>query len=192
MSKECRPHAPALSTAASPSEPTLGVTRPTHADLPSPLSVLVDAAAQRLLTADPVAASKYKTGGPVDDPRREHQVLDSVALAAAAKNIDTGYVRDIFRDQIDATNAIQHARFAEWKLAPDSAPTTAPDLSAVRGIIDRLDQIMVNEIATRWDTLHSPTCGDDLNRAIAAVVTARKLDDLSRRALVYATHNYYR
>lgn len=190
MSKESSPQAPASTAATSLPKPTTGGTAP--GILPSPLSVLVDAAAQRLQTADPVAASKYNTGEPVDDPRREHHVLNSVTLAAAAKDIDTAYVRGIFRDQIDATNAIQHARFAEWKLDPDSAPTTAPDLRAVRAVIDRLDQIMVDEIATHWEVLHSPTCDEDVNSAIAAVVTTRELDDFSRRALIYATHKYSR
>jgi chorismate mutase len=46
---------------------------------------LVDAAAQRLQTADPVAASKFLTGGQVDDPQREHQVIDSVSADARAQ-----------------------------------------------------------------------------------------------------------
>ena len=33
------------------------------ADVTSPLQALVDAAARRLQTADPVAASKFRTGG---------------------------------------------------------------------------------------------------------------------------------
>lgn len=61
----------------------LGVGSSAHqavatADDHGPMFKLVDDAAQRLLTADPVAASKYLTRGAVDDPTREQQVLDSV------------------------------------------------------------------------------------------------------------------
>ncbi|HUO39125.1 MAG TPA: chorismate mutase, partial [Mycobacterium sp.] len=50
-----------------------------HADPPSPLDALVDAAAQRLQTADPVAAVKWQTGSNIDDPPRVSQVLGAVS-----------------------------------------------------------------------------------------------------------------
>jgi chorismate mutase len=163
-----------------------------QADGLSPLFALVDAAAQRLLTADPVAAVKFKTGGAVDDPRREQQVIDSVTAAGADTHIDTSYVENVFRNQIDATNAIEHARFADWKLDPSSVPATVPDLSASRATIDRLNQTIVNEIAAHWDSLHAAGCGSELDNATSAIVFVRHLDDLYRRALTYATHSYCR
>ncbi len=84
------------------------------ADVTSPLQALVDAAAQRLQTADPVAASKFRTGGQVDDPQREQQVIDAVTADATLAHIDAGYVHDVFRDQIDATDSLEHSRFAQW------------------------------------------------------------------------------
>ena len=165
---------------------------PSQADSPSPLLGLVDAAAQRLQTADPVAAVKYKTGGSVDDPQREQQVIDKVTAAAAAKRIDSGYVEEIFRNQIDATDAIEHARFADWKLDPVAAPAIAPNLSASRAAIDQLNQTIVNEIAAQWDPLHSPNCAVDLKNALSTVISERELDDLYQRALTYATHSYCR
>jgi chorismate mutase len=190
MTTRFRSHATALAIAASLSIRVLEAAPQSHSDSPSPLFALVDAAAQRLQTADPVAAVKYKTGSSVDDPQREQQVIDSVAKAAAAKHIDAGYVRAVFRNQIDATDAIEHARFAQWKLDPSAAPATAPDLSDSRATIDRLNQTMVNEIAAHWDSLHAPSCGSDLDNALNAVASVRQLDDLYRRALTYATHSY--
>ena len=162
------------------------------ADVTSPLQALVDAAAQRLQTADPVAASKFRTGGQVDDPQREQQVIDAVTADATLANIDAGYVHDVFRNQIDATDSVEHSRFAQWKLDPVSAPTTAPDLSASRGTIDKLNHTIVDEIAKQWSTLHSPTCHDDLDAAVDAVGQARNLDPIYRQALGYATHSYCR
>ncbi|WP_301150212.1 chorismate mutase [Mycobacterium simiae] len=154
------------------------------------LYALVDAAARRLQTADVVAAVKFRTGGAVDDPVREHHVIDRASAAAAGKNIDPDYVAAVFRDQIDATNAIEHFRFAEWRLAPGAAPVSAPDLAQIRTVIDRLDQILVDEIATQWDSLHSAACGTYVDEARNSVALARRLDDFSRRALIYATHSY--
>jgi chorismate mutase len=189
MNTQFRTHVTALAISASLSTGGLGVASPSQADSPSPLFALADAAAQRLQTADPVAAVKYKTGGAIDDPQREQQVIDSVTAAAAARQIDTGYVKQVFRNQIDATNAIEHARFADWKLDPSAVPATAPELSASRATIDRLNQTMINEIAAHWISLQSPSCGSDLDNAKSAVISARQLDDLYQRALTYATHS---
>jgi chorismate mutase len=158
----------------------------------SGLVALVDAATQRLQIADPVAASKFRTGDPIDDPLREQQILDAVAAEAVAKHIDPGYIRDVFRDQIDATSAIEHIRFARWKLDPLNAPVAAPGLGACRVAIDTLNRVMLNEIALNWHSLGSPTCATDLNAAKKAVISARTLDPTYQEALDYVTHRYCR
>ncbi|AKS36724.1 chorismate mutase [Mycolicibacterium goodii] len=157
-----------------------------------PLLALVDAAAQRLQTADPVAASKFRSGGAIDDPEREQQVIAAVTADATRHDIDPGYVHDVFRNQIDATSSVEHTRFAQWKLDPAAAPTSAPDLAASRQKIDTLNRTMVDEIARQWPVLHSPACRPDLDRAIDAVAAARGFDPVYRRALEYATHSYCR
>ena len=60
---------------------------PVRADPPPALNDLVDAAAQRLQTADPVAASKWLSGGPITDPARVRQVLDMVVHGATSPEI---------------------------------------------------------------------------------------------------------
>jgi len=165
---------------------------PASADAPSPLFALVDAAAQRLQTAQPVAASKWVTGGSISDPARETQVVDSVTAAARDRNVDPDYVRGVFRNQIDATVGVEYAYFSGWKLDPASAPTAAPDLSSSRSAIDGYNRTMVNEIAAQWNSLHSPACAADLEAAKAAVVTDRALDDLYQRGLTFATSSYCR
>jgi chorismate mutase len=163
-----------------------------QADSSSPLVPLVDAAAQRLQTADPVAASKYRTGGQVDDPQREQQVIDAVTADATAQHVDPGYVHDVFRNQIDATDSLEHSRFAQWKIDPGAAPATAPDLSTSRTEIDKLNHTIVAEIAKQWAALHSPSCPGDREAAVDAVVKNRNLDPMYRQALEYATHSYCR
>ncbi len=161
-----------------------------HADPPTPLFALVDAAAQRLQTADAVAASKWITEGSIEDKAREQQVIDAVTTAAGESGVDPAYVERAFHDQIDATVAVEYGRFSDWKLDPASAPTAAPDLSDSRATIDALNRTMVSEIAGQWNSLHSPRCLLDLEAARGTVAAARSLDDVYQRALAFATRSY--
>jgi chorismate mutase len=157
-----------------------------------PYYQLVDTAAQRLATADPVAAYKWINGGPITDPQRANQVLDAVAADANAHGIDQQYVRTVFTDQIGATEGVEYTRFGQWKFDPGAAPATAPDLSESRTRIDGFNNAMVDEIALHWNSLHSVGCATDLSEATAAVAAARQLDPLYRQALDAATRSYCR
>ncbi len=166
---------------------------PAAAEPPSePLYALIDAATQRLQTADPVAASKWLTGGPITDPARVEQVLAAVSADAESLSVPSDYVTRVFTDQINATEAIQYSRFSWWKLDPAAAPTSAPDLSSSRALIDGLNHRMVGEIAGQWPVLHSPDCPARLDAAKAAVATDRGLDPLYVQALDAATRDYCR
>ncbi|WP_183468027.1 chorismate mutase [Mycolicibacterium iranicum] len=158
----------------------------------SSLVDLVDAATRRLQVADPIAANKFHTGGLIEDPAREQQVLDAVSAEATTLNLDPAYVTTAFRDQIDATVAVEYTRLAQWKFDPAVAPAEAPDLASSRGVIDALNREMVTLMADDWDTLHSPTCRLDLDQAKATVVGQRGLDPLYRQALDFATRSYCR
>ncbi len=165
---------------------------PASASGDEPLYDLVDAATQRLLTADPVAASKWLNGGPITDPTRAAQVLAAVAEDAESAGLSADYVTTVFHDQIDATEAIQYSRFSWWKLDPAAAPVSAPDLSASRSIIDGLNQRMVDEIGEQWAALHSPDCPLRLSAVKSSVAQDRALDPLYRQALDAATRSYCR
>ena len=168
----------------------IGLATAANAEPVSPLYRLVDTAAQRLATADPVAAFKWINGGDITDPQRVNQVMDAVGSDAAAHGIDAQYVATVFTDQINATEAIEFTRFAQWKFDTSTAPTTAPDLSESRSAIDGFNMTMVDEIALQWNSLHSPMCANELNAATAAVGAARQLDPLYAQALEAATRSY--
>jgi chorismate mutase len=163
---------------------------PAHGDDANPLLELVDAAAQRLQTAEPVAATKWINGGSIEDPPRVEQVLQAVTSDATGKGIDPAFVRQIFTDQVHATEAVEYGRFSQWKLDPASAPGAAPDLAASRASIDQLNTEMVEQVALRWPVLHSPDCAGTLDDAKTAVTMARKLDPLYQQALAFSTHSY--
>jgi chorismate mutase len=161
-----------------------------HADNVSPLTELVDAAAQRLQIAEPVAAYKWKTHGAIEDPSRVQQELAKLGADAVARHIDPDYVTRVFGDQIHATEAIEYSRFADWKLNPQSVPLAPPDLSASRSAIDALNQTMLTQLAANRDVLHSPACGVQLALARSVTVEARQLDGLYQQALSLATQTY--
>ncbi|OBG35347.1 chorismate mutase [Mycobacterium sp. E3198] len=161
-----------------------------RADPTGALTPLVDAAAQRLQVAEPVAAFKWTTHGAIEDPGRVQQELAHARREADAARIDADYVARVFGDQISATEAIEYSRFAGWKLRPADAPSAAPDLSASRARIDGFNRAMLAEIATHWDLLHSSACGPELDAARADVIRARGLDDLYQQALSLASQSY--
>lgn len=163
---------------------------PARADDANPLFDLVDAATQRLQTAEPVAATKWLTGGSIEDPARVEQVLTAVSADASGRGVDADYVRRILTDQIHATEGIEYTRFGQWKLDPASAPTAAPDLAASRAAIDRLNTEMVEQVKLRASVLGSPDCAGTLDDAKAALTNVRGLDPLYQQALSFSTHSY--
>lgn len=172
----------------------LGVTlanSPTaSADPGIPLSALVDDATQRLLVADSVAAAKWGTDHPITDPVRAQQVIDAVTALAHADAVDPGYVQRTFRDQIDAAEGVEYARFAQWRFNPAAAPTTRPDLAAIRETIDRLNHAIVDRMAADMPVLHSPTCPVLLAAARAQAAVHYQLTPLYLQALTRATNEF--
>lgn len=162
---------------------------PARADT-STLTELVDAAVQRLQVAEAVAAFKWNARAAIEDPDRVQQQLAKLSADALGQHIDPDYVTRVFGDQINATEAIEHNRFAQWKLDPSGAPADAPDLSVSRSTIDDLNQTMLNQIVVHWDLLHSPVCAAHLDGARTAVTRAHRLDGLYRQALSRATQSY--
>ena len=156
----------------------------------SPLSELVDAAAQRLAVAEPVAAFKWASHASIEDPGRVQEELVKLRADAEAAHVDPGYMARVFGDQITATEAIEYSRFADWKLNPAIAPDAPPDLSASRSTIDGLNQTMLTLIVANWPLLHSPACRQQLDAASTDVMRLRRLDGLYQRALSSATQSY--
>src|SRR5260370_26202304 len=78
-------------------------TAPARGDDANPLLELVDGATQRLQTADPGAASKWKTGGSTSGPPRVPHGLRAVRADAAGRSVGPDYARRTLPDHTDAT-----------------------------------------------------------------------------------------
>jgi chorismate mutase-like protein len=107
---------------------------------------LTDLAVQRLLLSDQVAASKFGTDQPIDDPVREQEELDQVRKRSISAGSDPEASVRFFGDQINASKIVQEGLFKRWTTHPAEAPTTRPDLSRIRTQLDQLTTEILQEL----------------------------------------------
>ncbi|TXS40449.1 chorismate mutase [Streptomyces sp. uw30] len=148
------------------------------------LTPLTDLFAERLLVADKVAAAKYGTDKPIDDPVREQQILDDVAARATGLGLDPEAVRAVFRDQIEANKLVQRGLYARWDAHPEERPTERPDLvKEVRPILDRITTELLTALKDTQRLRTSPSCEPRLYVAGARSAYEHQLDVLHLRGL---------
>ncbi len=169
--------------AAAPAHDTTAATSTARTD---PLRPVASLAADRLATADLVAAAKWGTDSPIDDPAREQVVLDAVAAQARQIGADPDEMRRIFRDQIEANKVVQRGLYRRWTTHPDQAPTTKPDLNVVRETINRINTDLVQAVADTTARRTSPICRPELTVAAAEVTLTKHTDLLHTAALTRA------
>jgi chorismate mutase-like protein len=178
---------PAFAFSAAPS------ARPAAADGHGALGVfgpLTDLVIQRLVLGDQVAASKFGTGQPIDDPVREQQELAAVRQRALAMDLDPDATVAFFGDQINASKIVQRGLFARWTTHPDQAPTSRPDLGTLRATLDALTTELLQQLqATQSVRQPSVSCAVQLIEGAVSGEIVRRLDSLHRRALDTALHS---
>ncbi|MFH8571934.1 gamma subclass chorismate mutase AroQ [Streptomyces sp. NPDC017993] len=170
---------------AAPSHTSPAAARPVAA-APSPygqLQPLAALSAERVATGDLVAAAKWGTGGPIDDPAREQVVLDAVAAQARQLGADPEVTVRIFRDQIEASKVVQRGLHRAWQADPSQAPAERPDLDEVRQEINRINGALVRAIADSPAARSAPYCGPLLTAAAVRVGHERHIDGLHAAAL---------
>ncbi len=151
-----------------------------------PLVTMTDIAAQRVQLADTVAAAKWGTDSPINDPVREKAVLDAVAAKSAQLGIDPKAAQAGFTDQIEANKAVQYGLYSRWSAHPDQAPTTRPDLSQVRPTLDRITDQLFAELRATQQLRAAPSCTAQLTGTRDRVEHTRHLDPLHEDALARA------
>lgn len=143
------------------------------------LASVTDLFAQRLLLADKVAAAKYGTGTPIDDPAREAQILADVRSRAAGLGLDPDNAAAVFRDQIEANKLVQRGLHARWDATPGERPTQRPDLAnEVRPALDRITTELLAALAETERARAVPSCGPRLAVAAGWSAYIHRLDAL--------------
>ena len=165
--------------AAVPAGPASGA----HAPL-GRLGPLTELVVERLRVSDDVAAAKFGTGSPIDDPTREQAVLEEVRAQSAELGLGADSAVAFFGDQITASKVVQNGLFARWTAHPEEAPTTRPDLGEIRTRLDQLTTALLRELKA---TVHvrgaAVPCAVQLALATGSAVVVDELDGLHRRAL---------
>lgn len=151
------------------------------------LGPLTDLTIDRLTIGDEVAAAKFGTGRPIDDPTREQQLLSQVRADAQALGLDADSAVRIFADAIEANKVVQRGLFTYWQAHPREAPTTRPDLAALRQELDRLTTAILAELALTEALRHTALpCRIQLGLAVSSGTAGHRLDRLHRQALATA------
>jgi chorismate mutase-like protein len=107
---------------------------------------LVDLAVQRILVSDEVAATKFRSGAPVEDLLRERQVLAEAGRRAVQLGLDRELAIRFVRRQIYASKIVQSGLLARWQAHPEQAPSTTPDLQSIRERLDQLDEQLLEQL----------------------------------------------
>ncbi|MFJ1562398.1 chorismate mutase [Streptomyces mirabilis] len=166
-------------SSAQPSPPS---ACPTTAE--KALRTLVRLVAERVIAADTVAAAKWNTSQPIENPAREKTVLDSAVSQAAKLGIDQAFIQRIFEDQITANKIVQQTLHTQWRTQPAQQPNRHPDLATeVRPLLDRVDRELLVAIGQAQPLLFSSRCGAVLDHEKAATAKALSLDPIHRGGL---------
>ncbi|WP_107653537.1 chorismate mutase [Nocardia suismassiliense] len=156
------------------------------------LDRLVALVLERLDTGDAVAAAKWVaaaesgTEPTIDDPAREAVVYDAMAKLGAGRDLPEPWVRQVFSGQIESNKIVQRGLITRWRFDPVAAPGSAPDLAAVRPVIDRVNIEIVDQLAARRAELTAPDCAERLAYSVFGVFGAGNTDALHQAALVRA------
>ncbi|WP_207755678.1 gamma subclass chorismate mutase AroQ [Nonomuraea cypriaca] len=140
--------AASLVLAGAPAAPAIDHRPPVHAAIHQDgLARLTDLTVRRILLADQVAAAKYGTSRPIDDPARERQVLDSVATLSRSIGLAPKDGVDFFTAQIEAAKVVQRGLYAHWKAHPELRPSERPELATeVRPRLDLLTTRILRQL----------------------------------------------
>ena len=128
----------------------------------APVDTLLALVVRRLEVAETVAAAKWSSGRPVEDRAREAAVVAAAAARARRAGIDATFVCRVMAAQIEASKIVQRALLTRWRDDPGSAPTSRPDLSAVRSTLDAIDEGLVGALAAPGLPGSCFTCGTRL------------------------------
>jgi chorismate mutase len=94
------------------------------------LDALVVVSARRLVLAVDVAAAKFLSERPIDDPVREKEILESMASKLERAKPRPVLGIDFVRDQIEANKVIQRGLHGYWAGHPEEFPAGPRDLTA--------------------------------------------------------------
>ena len=144
--------------------------------------------ADRLVTADQVALSKWDSGKSVYDPAREAKVIANVSAEAPAYGLAAADVGNVFADQIEANKEVQYALLNDWRragAAPNAQRQSLPEV--IRPKLDGLQKSILQALHDAAPARSQADCPTQVANEIGRVAHEKSLDALHRIALDRAT-----
>ncbi|MFW3898290.1 gamma subclass chorismate mutase AroQ [Pseudomonas bharatica] len=116
-------------------------------DIPPEVTRLMRVIEQRNNTARLVAIYKSKARLPLEDLKREQEVIASAVEAGKRHGLSEDRVRTFFADQIKASKFVQSAVMTNglFEKLPDLAP--GEDLASLRIVLDQMQEELLSSLA---------------------------------------------
>jgi chorismate mutase len=143
---------------------------------------VVEAATDRLLLADGVAAGKRTSGAPVEDLPREAAVLDAADSRARELGLDPALARTVVGDQIRASKVVQTGLLREWGSGVPAPPDRA-DVATLRKSLDQVTDGLLVALDRSAGALSGPDCRAAVEESRREITRERSLDALHADAL---------
>jgi chorismate mutase len=134
---------------------------------PPTLEPLLNSIAERLEIADQVALSKWDSHKPVEDKKREQEVIASVVAQAPTYKLDPAAAEQFFSAQIEANKLVQYTHLSDWQFQGKAPDDPRPDLvKQIRPQLDQLQKRLLQQLADFTPQRTDPQCPQWLTTAI--------------------------
>ena len=151
---------------------------------PPALEPLLNSIAERLEIADQVALSKWDSKKPVEDKKREQEVIASVSAQAPTYKLDAAAAEQFFSAQIEANKLVQYTHLSDWQFQGKAPDDPRPDLiKQIRPQLDELQKRLLQQLADFTPQRTDPQCPQWLAEAVHEPLN----DPLRQLAMIRAT-----
>ncbi|WP_339496592.1 chorismate mutase [Pseudomonas canadensis] len=151
---------------------------------PATLAPLLNSIAERLEIADQVALSKWDSHKPVEDKKREQEVIASVVAQAPSYKLAPAAVEQFFSAQIEANKLVQYTHLSDWQFQGKAPDDPRPDLvKQIRPQLDELQKRLLQQLAAFTPQRTDPHCPQWLAEAVHEPLN----DPLRQLAMIRAT-----
>lgn len=151
---------------------------------PPTLEPLLNSIAERLAIADQVALSKWDSKKPVEDKKREQEVIASVVAQASSYKLAPAAVEQFFSAQIEANKLVQYTHLSDWQLQGNAPDDPRPDLiKQIRPQLDQLQKRLLQQLADFSPQRADPQCPQWLAQAVHEPLN----DPMRQLAMIRAT-----
>jgi chorismate mutase len=129
--------------------------------------------AERLSLMPAVAHYKWSHDLPIEDPKREAEILDGLAARDDLGGLGPAFLRAFFRAQIEAAKDIQRRRFDEFAADPPPADGAFDLETQLRPVLDRLTTELIACLAEWLEPLRQGNLAEQLE-----IIPQAMVDDL--------------